>query len=188
MKLTAFLGSPRAQGNTDTLASCVLEGAAASGLETEAVALRRLKIRPCTGCEKCWQAGRPCVFDDDMIRLYEAIAASDVLLFATPVYWYGPTAIMKAFIDRLVVFNRPQGRPLIEGKGALVAVAYEEETPGAAEPLLRMFELSFDYLGLRFLDRIVIGGVGPKGAILQKPDALERAHQIGRALKDWRRA
>jgi multimeric flavodoxin WrbA len=185
VKITAFLGSPRAQGNTDILASCVLGGAAASGLETEAIALRRLDLRPCTGCERCWHEGRPCIFDDDMGRLYDAIAASDILLFATPVYWYGPTAIMKAFVDRLVVFNRPQGRPLIEGKGAILAVAYEEETPAAAEPLVRMFEMSFDYLGLRSIDRVVVGGVGPKGAISQKADALERARGIGRGLRTW---
>ena len=183
MRLTAFLGSPRAGGNTDILASRVLDGARAAGIETEAVALRKLKIRPCTGCEKCWQKGRPCALPkDDMDGLYDKIAHSDVLLFATPVYWYAPTAIMKAFIDRFSVFNRPQGRPLIEGKGAILAVAYEEEGPTAAEPLIRMFELSFDYLGLRFLDRIVVDGVGPKRAILQKPEALEQAYGIGRAL------
>ena len=101
MRLTAFLGSPRAGGNTDTLASRVLDGAQDTGLETEAVALRKLRIRPCTGCEKCWQRGRPCALhSDDMDGHYEKIACSDVLLFATPVYWYAPTAIMKAFVDR----------------------------------------------------------------------------------------
>ena len=183
MRITAFLGSPRPGGNTDTLAARVVDGAKDVGLETGTVALRRLTIHPCTGCEKCWRDDRPCVLDDDMNALYDTIAASDVLLFATPVYWYAPTAIMKAFIDRLVVFNRPQGRPLIEGKRALLAVAYEEEGPTAAEPLVRMFELSFDYLGWRFIDRIIVDGVGPKGAILQKPDALERAYQIGRGLR-----
>jgi len=185
VKLTAFLGSPRAGGNTDILATHVLEGAKEAGFETEAVALRRLRIRPCTACERCWQEGRPCVFNDDMHPLYETIASTDVLLFATPVYWYGPTTIMKAFIDRLVVFNRPQGRPLIEGKGAIIAVAYEEAGPVAAEPLIRMFELSFDYLGVHFIHRIVVDGVGPKGAILRKPDVLEQAYQVGRALISW---
>ncbi len=182
MKVVAFLGSPRAGGNTDTLAESILDGASQVGGETESIALRNLEIRPCIGCEKCWSKGRACVLKDDMPSLYEAIAGSDVLVFATPVYWYAPTAIMKAFIDRLVVFNRPEGRPLIEGKDAVVAVAYEEEGPTAAEPLLRMFELSFDYLGLRFIDRVVVDGVGPKGAILNKPDAVEGAVQVGRSL------
>ena len=182
MKLTAFLGSPRAGGNTDILTEHVLQGAQDAGLETRAIALRKLEIRPCTGCDKCWRKGRPCIFDDDMGQLYDAIAGSDVLLFATPVYWYAPTAIMKAFMDRLVVFNRPQGRALIKGKDAILVTAYEEDRPEAAEPLVRMFELSFDYLGLRFIDRRIVSGVGPKGAVLQKPEALTRAYEIGRAL------
>jgi multimeric flavodoxin WrbA len=114
--------------------------------------------------------------------LYDVIAGADILLFATPVYWYAPTAIMKAFMDRLVPFNRPRGRPLIEGKSAILASAYEEQTPEAVAPLVRMFELSFDWLGVRFLDRVVVPGVGPKGAILEKPEALARAYEIGRRL------
>ena len=51
-------------------------------------------------------------------RLAFLLLALVVLLLATPVYWYGPTALMKGFMDRLVPFNRPQGRPLIAGKGA----------------------------------------------------------------------
>lgn len=183
MKLTAFLGSPRKGGNTDILTERVLDGARAAGLDVESIALRALKIRGCIGCEQCWQVdGRPCAIDDDMIPLYDTIAQSDVLLFATPVYWYAPTAGMKAFIDRLVPLNRPQGRPLIDGKRAILITAYEEEGPGAAEPLVRMFELSFNYLGLCFTDRLIVDGVGPKAAVLNKPDALDQAYRIGRNL------
>lgn len=180
MKLTAFLGSPRKGGNTDILTERVLDGAREVGIDTESVALRSLRIRGCVGCERCWQVeGRPCAIADDMIPLYDTIATSDVLLFATPVYWYAPTAIMKAFMDRLVPFNRPQGRPLIDGKRAILVTAYEEQGCTAAEPLVRMFELSFDYLGLDLVGRLIVDGVGPKGAVLSRPDALEAARRIG---------
>jgi multimeric flavodoxin WrbA len=182
VKVTAILGSPRKNGNTDTLAGRLLQGAEEAGHVTETAALRRLTIRPCIGCEQCWKKGPPCVLDDDMLPLYETVASSDVLVFATPVYWYAPTAIMKGFLDRLVPFNRPQGRPLIEGRGAILVTAYEEEGPQAAEPLVRMFELSFRYLGLRFLDRIVIDRLGPKGAVFDRPEALEAAYRVGRGL------
>ena len=182
MRLTAFLGSPRAGGNTDILAAAVLDGAQEAGLQTEAIALRKLTITPCIGCEKCWQDDRPCIFDDDMTALYEKIRGADILLLATPVYWYGPTTLMKTFMDRLVVLNRPQGRPLIEGKSAVIAVAYEEEGPTAAEPLIRMFELSFEYLKVPLVGRIIVAGVGPKGAVLEKPEALAQAREIGRML------
>ena len=182
MILSAFLGSPRPGGNTDTLARRIMDGARMSGVETECAELRGLHIHPCTGCERCWKNGKQCIFQDDMTGLYESIARADVLLFATPVYWYGPTAIMKAFMDRLVVFNRPQGRPSVEGKAGILVSAYEEEGPEAAEPLVRMFELGFKYLGIRFIDRLIVDGLGPKGAVLSKPAALERAAGIGRGL------
>jgi multimeric flavodoxin WrbA len=181
MRVLAILGSPRKGGNTDTLTGRLLDGAKEAGHEVETIALRSLRIAPCIGCEKCWQIDkRPCAFKDQMP--YDAIAAADVLIFSTPVYWYAPTAIMKAFVDRLVPLNRPQGRSLIEGKGAVLITAYEEEGPAAAEPLVRMMELSFDYLGLRFVDRLIVDGVGPKGAVQQKPEALEQAYRIGMSL------
>ncbi len=185
MKLTALLGSPRVGGNTDLLAAEVLRGAAEVGIETEALALRELRIRPCVGCEKCWQRARPCVFDDEMSRVYAALAESDLLLFATPVYWYGPTALMKACLDRCVVFNRPPGRPLIAGKGAVLVTAYEEEGPEAVAPLLRLFELSCNYLEVQLLDRVVVAGVGPRGAVREKPEALASAYEVGRRLGAW---
>jgi len=179
MRIAAFLGSPRPNGNTDLLAAAVLEGAASAGLTTESFALRGLRIHPCTGCESCWKNGRPCIFDDDATALYEAIARADILLFATPVYWYGPTAIMKGFIDRFVVFNRPRGRPLIEGKGALLVSAWEETGMQAVEPLVRLFELSFRYLGLRFIDRLLVDAAGPKAVVREMAGVLDTARQIG---------
>lgn len=183
MRVTAILGSPRAHGNTDLLAAQVLKGAAEAGWETESFPLRELQIRACIGCGQCWSKDRPCVFEDDMGRLYEALGQTEALVLATPVYWYAPTTLMKAFMDRLVPFNRPQGRPLIRGKLAIGVIAYEEEGPEAAEPLVRTLELSFAYLELRPAGMVVVDGVGPKGAVLGKPEALRRAYDLGRALR-----
>ena len=182
LKLAAFLGSPRPRGNTDTLAEAVLDGARSAGGEVESYALRALKVHPCTGCDNCWKKGRPCIFDDDGAMLYDAMARADVFLFATPVYWYGPTAIMKAFIDRLVVFNRPEGRPLVKGKAAVLVSAWEEKGMEAADPMVKMFELGFRYLEVRFMQRLLVDGVGPKGAVHEKLDELERARALGRSL------
>jgi multimeric flavodoxin WrbA len=180
--IVAILGSPRAGGNTDALADAMLSGAREAGASTERFALRDMTIRPCTGCDGCWKQGRPCRFQDDGSLLYDAMAGAKVFLFVTPVYWYGPTAIMKAFIDRLVVFNRPEGRPLVDGKRAVLIAAWEEAGMAAAAPMVQSFEMSFGYLGLRFDDRLLVDGVGPKGAIAGKPEALDRARTMGRAL------
>jgi multimeric flavodoxin WrbA len=181
-KISAFLGSPRPRGNTDSLAESVLEGAREVGYETESFALRALKVHPCTGCEQCWENGKRCIYQDDGELLYDAMAGSDVYLFATPVYWYGPTAIMKAFLDRLVVFNRPQGRPLVRGKSALLLSAWEEKGMTAAEPLVRSFELGFQYLELKFEGSLLLDELGPKNAAVDRPGALVSAKALGRSL------
>jgi multimeric flavodoxin WrbA len=181
-KVVAFLGSPRPGGNTDTLAECVLEGAQEVGCETQSFALRTLKVHPCTGCGYCWKKGKACIFQDDGTLLYDAMARSDVFLFATPVYWYGPTAIMKAFVDRLVVFNKPEGRPLVKGKAALLVSAWEEKGMKAVEPMVRLFELGFEYLELKFEGSLLLDELGPKEAVLERPGALESARALGRSL------
>jgi len=181
-KIVAFLGSPRPRGNTDTLAECVLEGARETGFQAESFTLRTMKVHPCTGCGYCWRRGKACIFDDDCQVLYDAMAEADVFLFATPVYWYGPTAIMKAFIDRLVVFNRPEGRPLIRGKSALLVSAWEEKGMQAAEPMVRSFEMGFRYLELKFEGSLLLDEMGPVGAATDRPGALESAQALGRSL------
>jgi multimeric flavodoxin WrbA len=180
--LVTFFGSPRPGGNTDSLAAAVMDGAREAGCAVEGFTLRSLKIHPCTGCGNCGKKGRRCIFRDDGDLLYDAMAAADIFLFATPVYWYGPTAIMKAFLDRLVVFNTVEARPQVRGKKALLVAAWEEKGMRAAEPMISLFELGFEYLELVFADRLLIDQAGPKGAVQAMPGALERARAMGRSL------
>ena len=182
MKVTAFLGSPRPHGNTDTLADAVLDGARSAGCSTERHALRALHIHHCTGCGNCGRKNRLCIFRDDAETLYQAMIAADVLLFVTPVYWYGPTSIMKTFLDRLVVFNTPEARPLVRGKAAGVVAAWEEKGSEAAEPMMKLFELGFRYLELRPAGNFLVDGAGPKGAVRGMTGVLDRAREFGAAL------
>lgn len=182
MKIVAFLGSPRPHGNTDTLAEAVLEGARFAGCGTESFALRALRIHSCTGCGNCGRKGRLCIFRDDAETLYQATIGADVLLFVTPVYWYGPTAIMKTFLDRLVVFNTPEARPLVRGKAAGLVAAWEEKGSEAAEPMVKLFELGFRYLELRPAGNFLVDGAGPKGAVQGMTGILDRARAFGAAL------
>ena len=119
-----------------------------------------------------------------MSRLYPSIGASDVILFATPVYWYGPTALMKAFIDRFVYFNCPQNRPQVRGKRAAVALALEEETEATWRPVMDFFDKSLAYLEMTPAGTIVVPGVSEAGAIRQKQDRLDEAFRLGRTLAE----
>ena len=180
-KILAVVGSPRKNGNTHLLVSAILEGAEAEGASGELLLLGDLTIEECNGCHTCWQ-GKPCSKGDDMNDVYARIAESDAIIFGTPVYWYGPTALMKAFIDRFVYFNCPENRPMVRGKLAVVATPFEETDPRAADLLLGMFDRCFDYLQMRPAGRIIVPGVGEKGAIREHPDVLEQARILGGRL------
>lgn len=180
-KVLGVVGSPRKKGNTDILVSSMLEGARKEGAKTEVVFLNDLHIAECDGCHVCWKA-KPCKKKDDMNDLYPKIIENDVIIFGTPVYWYGPTALMKCFIDRFVYFNCPENRLKIKGKDVVLAVPFEEENPDTATPLVTFFEKSLNYLEMNIVGKVIVPGVTLKGEILKKNDRMEETFELGRRL------
>jgi multimeric flavodoxin WrbA len=179
--ILGVVGSPRKRGNTHLLVSRILDGAVSEGAAAETLFLGDLNIRECDGCHVCWK-GKQCSKKDDMKNVYPKIMQSDIIVFGTPVYWYGPTALMKCFIDRFVFFNCPENRPAIQGKSAVIAVPFEEENPETADLLVRFFKRSLNYLEMRLLGKILVPGVGERGDILKKPARLEEAYELGRRV------
>jgi multimeric flavodoxin WrbA len=180
-RILAIMGSPRRNGNTHILVSKIIEGARAGGAFVDEVFLDDLTIRECDGCHACWK-GKECSKDDDMRAVYPAIIQSDVIIFGTPVYWYGPTALMKAFIDRFVYFNCPENRQKIKGLSAVLAVPFEEEDLTTAGGVVEFFQKSLAYLEVKLLGQIIVPGVGEKGAIRNKNQSLRQAYDLGRKL------
>ena len=103
-------------------------------------------------------------------------------MFGTPVYWYGPTALMKAFIDRLVYFNSPPRRAKIRGKPAAMVVPFEEEDPATADLTVSLLDKCFQFLELRPAGRIIVPGVTRPGEVRQHPEVMEQARWLGAAL------
>jgi multimeric flavodoxin WrbA len=159
----------------------MLQGAREEGARTEVLLLGDLTIAECDGCHVCWQ-GKDCSKHDDMNGIYPKIIESDAIVFGTPVYWYGPTALMKAFMDRFVYFNCPANRAKIRGKSAVIAVPFEEDNPETAALVAAFFERSLSYLEMKLVGKVLVPGVADKGQILDKPDSLKQAHDLGRTL------
>ncbi|MBN1798151.1 MAG: flavodoxin family protein [Spirochaetales bacterium] len=180
-RFLGIIGSPRRNANTQILVAKILQGAAYEGVLTEATFLADLDINECDGCHVCWK-GKPCAKKDDMNELYPKIMAADILVFGTPVYWYGPTAIMKAFIDRFVYFNCPENRKKIRGKTAVIAIPFEEQNTETGEFVAAFFEKCFAYLEIKPGGKILAPGVGARGEVLKKQKLLDQAHELGRRL------
>jgi len=180
-KILGVVGSPRRDGNTHILVASILEGAKKQGAATEILLLGDLAIAECDGCHACWQ-GKDCCKNDDMLGIYRKIIESDAIIFGTPVYWYGPTGLMKVFIDRFVYFNCPANREKIRGKSAVIAVPFEEDNPDAAALVVAFFEKSLAYLEMKLVGIVLVPGVADKGQILDKPESLKQAHELGSRL------
>jgi len=180
-KVLGVVGSPRRNGNTHILVSRILEGAEGGGAIGGLLFLSDLDIQECNGCHVCWE-DRECSKGDGMNDAYPSIIQSDVIIFGTPVYWYGPTALMKAFMDRFVYFNCPQNRERIRGTSAVVAVPFEEEDPETAALVIAWFERCLQYLEMNLVATLIVPGVNRRGDILSKEERLREAYKLGRRL------
>lgn len=176
------LGSPRQGGNSEMLLDAALEGARSTGAEVEKVVLSKLHVQPCTACEGCAD-GVQCVLDDDMQPLYKKLEEADVIILASPVYFYGVTAQMKAFIDRAQLFYvrkfvlhyRSKKR-----KGAFLSVGARIRTdfvaPGSS------VQAFFHTLEATPSRSLTFAGFEEKGSIADHPTALDDAERLGREL------
>lgn len=179
VKILALLGSPRKQGNTEILVDEVLNGAKSKGYAIEKIYLYDYEILPCLDCRRCKknQRNHMCAQSDGMQEIYSKIEGSDVVVFGTPVYWYGPTAKMKLLIDRLRPFI--VSRKLSGKKGVIVIPS--EEGHVCSGPLQEMFRMSFNYLGMVMVGSILAKAY-ERGEIKKSPVELKRAHELGLTL------
>lgn len=177
MKVLALIGSPRKGGNTQVLVSEVVRGARSVGASCEVINVCDLAIAPCRGCEGCSSAGI-CVQKDDMLDMYPKILASDVLVIGSPVYWWGPSAQIKTFIDRMFAVVQQGGWKRLRGKKAGIVTAYGDTDPDTPEHLIGMFRKAFDHLGIDLIGTLGVTADG-KGEVADNREALEEAFNLG---------
>lgn len=101
MKILILNGSPRANGNTSYAISEVARGISANtSHEVEIINVTKLKVGGCTACEACAKNGGNCVMQDDSKSVIDKIYAADAVIFASPVYYFGISAQLKAVLDK----------------------------------------------------------------------------------------
>jgi len=177
MKILALIGSPRREGNTDLLVEQILKVSRTKGHTTEKLFLYDYTISLCVDCRNCKKGDYLCCVNDEMQQIYPKMEAADLIIFGTPLYWYGPTAKMKILLDRMRPFVA-NGR--LKGKKAVV-VTPSAEGAKACGPLLEMFRMSFEYLGMEFSGEVLVKAY-EKGEILKNRRENERAYELGASL------
>ena len=177
MKILILHGSRRRNGNTSILADEFMRGAKEAGHDTEKVELGALKIADCLGCSACLRNGGVCVQKDDMAQVSAKLAEADVIVLASPVYFYTWTSLMKRCLDR--VYSQIA---VLRGKRFYLLTAGAADDEEYFANILADFR---EYVGC-FRDCTAAGyvlgiGAGEGGSIRNTP-AMHEAFELGRTL------
>ena len=124
MKITVLFGSPNRHGSTSILVENFVRGATEAGHECEVLDVCHMNIHPCTGCVACGYEG-PCVQKDDVEQIRAKLVASEMVVFATPLYYYGMSAQLKIVVDRFCAYNSSLNSKHL--KSALLTVAWNAD-------------------------------------------------------------
>ncbi len=185
MKSLGIMGSPRIKGNTDLLLDEALNGAQSQGTEVEKLVIDKLKIAPCREFYGCLRDGN-CVIRDDMDDIYPKLLNADIVIVASPMFFYGLTSQIKALIDRCqALWDRKyifkQTPPNSARKGAFIAVG---ATTGKKlfDGSILTVKYFFQSIGVKYVDELLVRGVDKKGEIKEHPTALSDAFELGRRL------
>ena len=172
-----IVGSPRRNSNTEILVDEVLSGAAKAGAQIGKVILDELNIHPCRACDRCRDT-QTCAEEDDMMPLLELMNSSQVWVLGTPIYWWGPSAQMKTFIDRW--YGARHSR--FQKRNVILTLPLGGGNERYAQPTIDMFKHIMNYLNMNHFATIVAPGVYRRGVISEKVKILDLAHQTGIAV------
>ena len=176
-KVLILSTSPRKNSNSEALAEAFGKGAAEAGNDVEIIRMREKNYRFCLGCFACQRTGK-CVIKDDMAEIVPKMEQADVLVFATPIYYYEMSGQMKTLLDR--------ANPLFVADYHfrdvyfLSSAAESEDTvPQRAQSGLEGWIECFEKA--RLAGTVFGGGVTEIGEIQGSP-ALEKAYETGKAV------
>lgn len=170
-------GSPRLQGNSDLLSDAFMEGALAGGHQVKKINVAQQNIHYCTGCGMCQKNGGHCVLKDDMEAILKQMIEADVIVMATPVYFYNMSAQMKTLIDRTCPCYTQLGN-----KDYYILMTAAETQQEPMQHVVESFRGFFDCLENAHEAGIVYGlGVYEKNEIQGLP-IMQEAYELGRQL------
>ena len=185
MKVLGIMGSPRMKGNTDLLLDQALNGTREQGAEGEKILVDKLDIAPCREYYGCERDGN-CVIRDDMDAIYPKLLGADVVIVASPMFFYGLSSQIKALIDRSQAlwarrYTLKQEPPDGGRKGAFIGVGATRGKELFAGSILTV-KYFFEAIGVEYADELLVRGVDKRGEIKQHPSALADAFELGKRL------
>lgn len=178
MEIVVLQGSPNRRGSTYLLADSFRRGAESAGHAVGIIDVAHTDISPCIGCVHCGYEG-PCVQKDGTEEIRRKILGADMLVFATPLYYYGMSAQLKTLIDRFCAFNASLTRKHM--KSALLAAAWNSDGR-TFEALEAHYKSLVRYLDFQDTGMILGGGCGTP-AMTRSSRYMRQAYELGKNLK-----
>lgn len=183
-KIVAFIGSPRKNGNVDTIVQKILDGANDSNNTIEKFYLNSMNIKGCQGCLYCRNV-HDCAVKDDMVKVYESIKTCDYVIIGSPVYICQVSAQTKLLLDRFYPLTEiDKGRHIPRfGKKKLIMVYTQ------AAPFSFFFKKYFRYtakhlkgMGLEHYKTIIATKAFEKNSSKSNKKLLEKAYNLGKSI------
>ena len=182
-------GGGRPHGNTAQLIDAFSQGATDAGHHVETVSLVKNEVRGCLGCNVC-RYGKPCVQQDGFNELVPKIKAADLIVFASPLYFWTISARLKAFIERFYCIAEADPNPPL-GRYEKYPVKDSALLMTAADNFFWTFEQAtsyyqfavVNYIGFHDRGMVLAGGCGDTNGKPQIPQKhLENAYVFGRNI------
>ena len=179
-KIVVLNGSPRRAGNTSALVREFTKGAESAGSTVTEFFLNDMDIHGCLGCfggrssREC-----PCVQKDDMVQIYPAVKDCDVVVLATPLYYWNMSGQLRTAVDRLFALEEGDGN-LLRGNGKASALLMAAEGSGF-EDVVMYYNHLMEHLRWENLGTVLAGGNMAVGDIKRKPE-LKEAFELGKNI------
>ncbi len=188
MKVACVLGSPRANANSSILAGRFCETAQRRGGEVETHVLNDLQYQGCQGCMICKTKLDRCVLEDDLTPVLNAVREADVVVLASPVYFWDVSAQTKGFLDRTFSYlvpdfiTNPVKSRLKPGKKFVLILAQANPDEGSFTNIFPKFDYFFRSFGFTETRFIRACGVGGPGEVESRQDVLSLADRTAEEL------
>ena len=176
MKITILNGSPRANGNTEIMAKEFEKGAKEAGHEVTLINLAGKKVTGCLGCQYCFSHNGECVQKDDMADILQVLDKTDLVVFASPIYWFDITAQLKCVIDRMYA------RVKIGFNFTKTALLLDSGANGVYEAALAQYKAMCSYLKWESVGEICIPNMTQKGS-MNTSAMLQNVYELGKSLE-----
>jgi multimeric flavodoxin WrbA len=188
MKILCLLGSPRKKSNSSTMARRFVATAEKLGAEVKTYTLNDLEYRGCQACMACKGKLEKCTLKDELAEVLEAMQESDIWVMASPVYFGDVSSQLKACIDRMYSFLKPDYATnpspvrLAPGKKLVMALAQGNPDEKSFSDIFSRYDYFMKWYGFQESHLIRACGVHKEGDIETHPDILTSAEEIARKV------